>query len=129
MTIGMEVFQKQLDYLGRGDIDGLLRDQYTDDCELVTFEFVRKGKDQLRQYLAVDSPAKMGAVRGMEVTHVVATDDTVIFNAIIDSEKMGRFIARDALTLKDGRIHRHIALTLPPDVDRGQWTQRPAAGR
>jgi hypothetical protein len=123
MTIGMEVFQAQLGYLGRGDIDGLLRDQYTDDCELVTFEFVLKGKEEIKQYLAVDSPAKMGAVLGMKITHVVATDDTIIFNGIVDSEKMGRFIARDALTLKGNRIHRHIALTLPPDVDQGQWTQ------
>ena len=123
MSKGMDVYNKQLQYLLAGDIDGLLRDQYTDDCELVTFEFVLKGKDALKQYLAVDSPAKMGQVLGMKTTHIVATDDTIIFNAIVDSEKMGRFIARDALYLRGDRIHRHIALTLPPPVDQSLWDQ------
>lgn len=123
MGKGREIYDKQLSYLMRGDIEGMLRDQYTDDCELVTFEFVLKGREQLYQYLAIDSPAKMGQVLNLQTTHIVDTDDTVIFNAIVDSEKMGRFIARDALYIKDDRIHRHIALTLPPEVDRELWNQ------
>jgi hypothetical protein len=118
---GLEVYNKQLEYLLRGDIDGLLRDQYTDDCELVTFEFVLKGKEAIGQYLKVDSPAKSGKVLGLKTTHFVTTDDCVIFNAIVESEKLGRFIARDAFYIKDDRIHRHIALTIPPEADKELW--------
>ncbi len=127
MSIGLEVYNRQLAYLLRGDIDGLLRDQYTDDCELVTFEFVLKGKEAIGQYLKVDSPAKSGQILGLKTTHFVTTDDCVIFNAVVESEKMGRFIARDVLYIKDERIHRHIALTLPPEVDRALWEQEQGA--
>ena len=41
----------------------------------------------------------------------------IIFNAAVKSENLGTFIARDALYLRDGKIYRHIALTLPPGVD------------
>jgi hypothetical protein len=118
---GLDVYNKQLEYLMRGDIDGLLRDQYTDDCELVTFEFVLKGREAIGQYLKVDSPAKSGKILGLKTTHFLATDDCVLFNAIVESEKLGRFIARDVLYLKDDRIHRHIALTVPPDGDKELW--------
>jgi hypothetical protein len=127
MSIGQEVYDRQLQYLLRGDIDGLLRDQYTDDCELVTFEFVLKGKEAIGQYLKVDSPAKSGKVLGLTTTHFVTTDDCVIFNAIVESEKLGRFIARDVLYIRDERIHRHVALTLPPDVDRALWESEQAS--
>ena len=121
MSKGLEVFQKQMGYIQRGDVDGMLRDQYTDDCEMVTFEFVLKGKEALSHYLKVDSPAKAGQIRGFKTVHLDATDDCVIFVAIVESEKLGRFIARDAFYLREDRIHRHISLTLPPTADRPLW--------
>ncbi|NCC36518.1 MAG: hypothetical protein EOM24_31575 [Chloroflexia bacterium] len=121
MAKGQEIYDKQLAYLMRGDIDGLLRDQYSDDCELVTFDFVLKGREAIGHYLKVDSPAKSGQILGLKTTHFVATEDCVIFNAIAESEKLGRFIARDVLYIKDDRIHRHIALTLPPEADQALW--------
>lgn len=121
MSKGQDVYNRQLQYLMSGDIDGLLRDQYTDDCELVTFEFVLQGRAAIAHYLKVDSPAKSGQILGLKTTHFVATDDCVLFDAIVESEKLGRFIARDVLFIKDERIHRHVALTLPPEADKDLW--------
>lgn len=123
MAKGDEIYAQQLAYLMRGDIDGMLRDQYTDDCELVTFDFVLKGREAIGHYLKVDSPEKSGQILGLKTVNFVATDDCIIFNAIVDSEKLGRFIARDVLYLQGDRIHRHIALTIPPEADRALWEQ------
>lgn len=121
MGKGLDYFNEHLGYMARGDIAGLLRDHYYEDAELVTFEFVLKGTDAIEHYLTVDSPAKMGKALGMEVTHFAESDDVIIFNAKVNSEKLGLFIARDVLYLKDGKVFRHIALTLPPEADRALW--------
>jgi hypothetical protein len=117
MGKGMEFLQKQEEYLARGDIDGLMEHHYTDDAEMVTFDFVAKGKDAIKQYLAVDGPAKSGPILGVELTNVMESDDVIIFNAKVTSEKMGMFIARDAMVFKDGKVWRHIALTLDKERD------------
>ena len=112
-----DFFAKHLEYLVKGDIEGLVRDHYHDDAEMVTFEFVTKGKDELYNYLKNESPAKMGRTLGSQLVSFVESDDVLCFTAIINSEKMGYFVARDAFYLRDGKIARHIALTLPPDKD------------
>jgi len=119
MSKGEEFFQSHLDYIARGDVDGLLRDHYHDDIELVTFEFVLKGKDALKKYLTVDNPEKMGKVVGMEVTHLTSSDDVVMFTAKVTGDRIGTFYARDAFYIRDGKILRQIAMTLPPDQDCG----------
>lgn len=119
MGKGEEFFQSHLEYMGRGDIDGLLRDHYHDEIELVTFEFVLKGKEALKRYLTEDNPAKMGNVVGMETTHLTASDDVIMFTAKVTGDKIGTFYARDAFYMRDGKIFRQIAMTLPPDQDCG----------
>jgi len=43
----------------------------------------------------------------------------IIFTSSVNSENLGVFIARDALYVKNGKVFRHIALTLPPEKDKG----------
>lgn len=118
MTKGRDFYNEQLAYMNAGDIDGLLREHYHEDVELVTFEFVLKGKDAIKKYLTVDSPAMMGQVLGLSTHHFAESDDVIMYVSEVNSEKMGYFQARDAYYLKDGKIFRHIALTLPPGEDR-----------
>jgi hypothetical protein len=114
---GQAFLQQQVEFLTRGDMDGLMREQYHDDAEMVTFEFTLKGKAAIRKYLEFDEPAKAGKIGGIELRNFAESDDVIIFNAAVKSENLGTFIARDALYLRDGKIYRHIALTLPPGVD------------
>jgi len=118
MTKGTDFYNEHIAYMKAGDIDGLMRDHYHEDVELVTFEFVLKGKDAIKKYLTVDSPATMGQVLGLSTLHFAESEDVIMFVSEVNSEKMGYFQARDAYYLKDGKIFRHIALTLPPDEDR-----------
>ncbi len=130
MSWGTDYLNAQVGYLTRGDIDGLMRDHYHDDAELVTFEFVLKGKQAIRKYLAEDEPAQAGQVSGVEMLYLAESDDTIIFTSRVRSAKMGNFIARDALYFKDGKILKHIALTLPPDKDvKSDWGDVPEAER
>jgi hypothetical protein len=118
MTSGKEFYNEHLKYIQSGDLDGLMRNHYHEDVELVTFDFVLKGRDAVRRYLEVDSPAKMGRVLGLRTLYFAATDDVIMVISEVNSEKLGYFQARDAYYLKDGKILRHIGLTLPPDEDR-----------
>lgn len=117
MSKGQEFLEAHEGYLMRGDFEGLMRDHYTDDAEMVTFDFVARGKDAIRQYLEHDGPAESGRILGLELAAYAESDDVIIFDAIVKSEKLGTFIARDALVLKDGKVWRHIALTLPQGRD------------
>ena len=112
-----EFFAEHGAYISKGDIEGLMRAHYHDDAEMVTFEFNLKGKEAIKNYLMKDSPAKMGKVLGMNVVHLAGSDDVVIFTAEVTSEKLGTFVARDAFYVLNGKIKRHITLTLPPEKD------------
>ena len=118
MSWGQKFLEEHVGYLQRQDIDGLMRDHYHEDAELVTFEFVLKGRDEIKQYLSVDQPKQSGKILGMTMDAYFESDDVILFTQSVKSENLGVFIARDALYVKDGKVLRHIALTLPPEKDR-----------
>jgi hypothetical protein len=119
---GREFLNRHVQYLLTGDIAGMMENHYTEDCALVTFEFTVTGREAVGKYLGVDEPGKAGKIFGMDEVAFAESDDVIIFTVVVHSEKMGNFVARDALYLRDGKIARHIALTLPPDKDvKSQW--------
>jgi len=69
------------------------------------------------QYLGVDEPKQAGKISVMDEIAFAESDDCIIFVVVVHSEKLGNFVARDALYLRDGKLARHIALTLPPGKD------------
>ncbi|HWQ20432.1 MAG TPA: nuclear transport factor 2 family protein, partial [Methanotrichaceae archaeon] len=92
--------------------------EYHDDAELVAFNFVLKGKDAIRQFFAGDLMKRSGKILAMTEEAYFESDDVILFTMSIKSENTGVVAARDALYLKDGKIFRHIALTIPPDKDK-----------
>lgn len=119
MTKGEKFYQDHVNYLANGDVDGLIRDHYHEDAEMVTFEFVLKGREAIGNYLK-ESPKKTGNVLGMSTDYFAESDDVIIFKASVKTEKFGTIKADDALYLEDGKIRRHIALTIPPDEAK-EW--------
>jgi len=115
MTYGEELFKKQVEYISKGDYDGLVANLFHDEAEMVTFEFVLKGKEAILKYLKIDSPNITGKILGMSIDYYTTTDDLVLFKASVKTEKFGTIKADDVLYIKDGKIFRHIALTVPPD--------------
>jgi ketosteroid isomerase-like protein len=123
MTWGQDFLNKHYELIINGDIDTLMREYYHDDAEFVGFEFIKKGKAEIANYLRVEAPAREGQVSNVETVAVAESDDVIIFTAIVTTEKRGRLVARDALYVKDGKVLRRITLTLPPDKDvKSEWT-------
>jgi len=118
MSWGQDFLNEHVGFLMNKDFDGLMEQHYHDDAELVTFEFVLKGKNAIKQYLSVEQPQKSGKVLGMNMDAYFESDDCILFTASVNSENLGVFVARDALYVKDGKVLRHIALTLPPESDK-----------
>ena len=119
MTKGEKFFQEHADYIGKGDIDGLMEAHYHEDAEMVTFEFVLKGREAIGNYMK-ESPRTTGNVLGMSIDYFAESDDVIIFKASIKTEKFGTIKADDAFYLEDGKIRRHIALTIPPGETK-EW--------
>lgn len=120
MSYGEELFNTHMGAVSKGDIDEIMSN-YHNEAEMVTFEFILKGKDEIKKYLQEDSPRITGNVLGMNLDYFRATDDVVLFKASVKTEKFGTIKADDALYIKDGKIFRHIALTLPPDKTK-EWS-------
>ena len=118
-----EFFEEHIGYITKGDIDGLVRDHYHDDAQMITFEFVLKGKEAIKKYLKEDSPRITGQVLGMSLDYFTAAEDVIIFKASVKTEKFGTIKSDDAFYLKEGKILRHIALTIPPDATK-EWAMK-----
>ncbi len=116
MSWGQEFLEEFLGCLQRQDIDRLMH-EYHEDAELVAFEFALKGKDAIKQYFAENLMKKSGKILDMTMEAYFESDDLILFTMSIKSENLGIVIARDALYVRDGKIFKHIALTLPPERD------------
>ncbi|MEW6218100.1 MAG: nuclear transport factor 2 family protein [Thermodesulfobacteriota bacterium] len=113
---GKDFYKEQLGYLGTNDIEGLLQEHYHPDAVMVTFDGIRRGHAELRQYF-VNTLSSMGQITELSTQYFAETEDVIIFKATITDSKRGTVHADNALYLKDGKIHRHIALTILPQYD------------
>lgn len=113
---GKEFYLEQLGYIGSGDIDGLLENHYHPDAVMITFDGIRRGYDELKHYF-VNTLGIMGQVTGLSTEFFEETEDVIIFKASITSAGRGTVHADNGLYFRDGKIYRHIALTILPDAD------------
>jgi len=113
---GKEFYQEQLGYLATNDVAGMLKEHYHPDAVMVTFDGIRRGHDELRSYF-VNTLGSMGEITGLSTDYFCETEDVIIFKAKITDSKRGTVYADNALYFKDGKIYRHIALTILPQYD------------
>jgi hypothetical protein len=113
---GRDFYLEQLGYLGKNDIEGMLRDHYHPEAVMVTFDGIRRGHDELRNYFK-NTLGSMGQITGLVTQYFAETEDTIIFKAAITDSKRGTVQADNTLYMKDGLIFRHIALTILPHYD------------
>ena len=116
MTPGKQFYLKQLQYLGSGDIEGMLTEHYHPEAVMVTFDGIRRGHDELRQYF-VNTLHSMGQITELVTDYFAETEDVVIFKARITDSNRGTVYADNAMYIRDGKIYRHIALTILPNFD------------
>lgn len=113
---GKAFYREQLGFLATNDIDGLLREHYQPDAVMVTFDGIRRGHAELRQYFT-NTLGSMGQITALTTQYFAETEDTIIFKAAITDSKRGTVQADNALFFKEGLIFRHIALTILPQYD------------
>ena len=126
---GREFFQEQLQLMGSGQIDRLIDEHYHPQAVMVTFDGVRRGPDELRRYY-VERLAALQQVTGLAVKYYVETEDCILFKADL-SAVHEHVHADNALYFKDGRIYRHLALTILDGFDYDahgtRWVDVPAS--
>jgi hypothetical protein len=116
MGMGKDFYEEQLRLMSSGDIDALLDQHYHPDAVMVTFDGIRRGREELKKYY-VDTLKIMGKITYLKTEFFNETEDVIIFKAVITSEGRGTVHADNGLYLRDGKIYRHIALTILPDAD------------
>jgi len=122
MTPGEKFYQEHGGYIARGDIDGLMRDHYHEDAKMVSFEFLLEGREAIGNYLK-ESPRLTGQILGVSTERFAESDNVLMFKASIKTEKFGTIKADDIFCLEDGKIRRHIALTIPPEKTK-EWAMK-----
>lgn len=116
MGKGKDFYKEQLALMSSGDIDALVAQHYHEDAVMVTFDGIRRGREELKKYY-VDTLKIMGQITYLKTEYFAETEDVIIFKAVITSEGRGTVHADNGLYLKEGKIYRHIALTILPDAD------------
>lgn len=113
---GKDFYNDQLMLMSSGNINELVEKHYHKDAVMVTFDGMRRGHDELKEYYT-DTLKIMGKITELSTEYFAEIEDTILFRASITSEGRGKVQTLNGLYMKDGKIYRHIALTMLPDVD------------
>ena len=103
---GKRFYQRQLEFLESGDVDGLVRSQYQKDATLVSFDVTVRGHDDLvthfRNYMA-----HLGSLKVLSTDKFTETDDSIFFEA---TARTDHGIARvyDVFILDGGMATHHF---------------------
>jgi hypothetical protein len=102
-----KIYDQQLEYLRTKDIDNLVENNYVEDAVLLSFDFVVKGRAELkahfREYLA-----DLEGLKVLSTDKFTATDDMIFFEASVETGKYGVVKVYDAWVMKDDKILRHF---------------------
>lgn len=100
-----DLYDRQVQYLTEKDAEGLIRNNYTPDAELLSFDVNIKGTDALIEYF-IGYIAHLGYIKLLSTDKYTESDDSVFFEATVET---AGGIARvyDVFVLRDGKIWRH----------------------
>ncbi|NQU42594.1 MBL fold metallo-hydrolase [bacterium] len=116
MGAGKHFYLEQLAMIGAGKLDELVTAHYTDDCAIVTFDGIHHGRAEIKEYL-IDTLQKHQQITDLKMEYINESEDVFIFRASVTSVGRGTISAQDAFYFENGKVKRHIALTLVPDAD------------
>lgn len=108
---GRAFLQDQLAYVASGDVDGLLRNHYHEDAELVTFDGVVKGREALGRFFSETVGEKAGTILGVSLESFAESGDVILYKATVRTKKGGTVGGEDALYRKQGKVWRHIVMS------------------
>jgi hypothetical protein len=110
-------YVEQLAFYARKDMEGLVEAHYAADAQLITFDRVCRGKDEIKA-LFCGYLERLGYLEA-DLLKFQSTDDTLCFEATVRSA-IGTWQAYDCMVLRDNVIVYHFAgvTSDPPATNR-----------
>jgi len=101
-----DFYNRQLEFIAKNDVEGLIHNQYTDDAELLNFNYYIKGAPALIEYFK-GYIASLGYIKLISTDKYTEGDNSLMFEATVET---AGGIARvyDAFVMRDGKISQHF---------------------
>jgi len=102
-----DFYFRQLDFLGKKDIEGLIHNQYAEYATLLNFDHYIKGTDALIEYFK-GYIAGLGYIKLLSTDKYTEGDDSLYFEATVETAG-GIAQVYDVFVMRDGKIWRHFS--------------------
>ena len=105
-TPGKAFYERQLAYLEKNDVDGLIANQYTEDAQIISFDFQYKGREALHKHF-INYMKQLGSIKLQSTDKFAETEDSIFFEATI---RVTAGIAQvyDVFILRNGQATHHF---------------------
>jgi len=102
-----DFYDRQLDLIAKKDVEGLIKNQYNDDAELLNFDHHIVGAPALVEYFK-GYIASLGYIKMLSTDKYTESNDSVFFESTVET---GGGTARvyDVFVMRNGKIWRHFA--------------------
>jgi|GEM_PF-2029784 len=113
MGIMKKFFKEHMEYLAKNDIEGMVKNTFTEDAVLChNFRFfkgeppytARGAKDIIEMEKVIFDPKNQGIVTAGEPFNVIEEENFLGFQVIATSSNTGRWLMSDAWVLRGGKI-------------------------
>lgn len=105
-TPGKEFYDRQLAYLAKLDIEGLIENQYHPDAILVSFDKTVRGHAALKEHFT-GYMGYLGYIKLISTDKFAEIEDAIFFEATAETN-IGIAVVYDVFTFKDGKATRHF---------------------
>ncbi|MBI4650361.1 nuclear transport factor 2 family protein [Candidatus Desantisbacteria bacterium] len=103
------IYEKQLKYYAAKDIDGLLKNNYSENAVLTMFDYQIKGHEALRNHF--NGFFKIaGKITFKSTNKFVETENTILIEASAETEKLGAMVFIDAFVINNGKIDYQFSI-------------------
>ncbi len=99
-------YERQLEFLGNKDIEGLIINNYTEDAELLSFTNYIVGRAALIEYFK-GYVAQLGYIKLISTEKYTETNDSMFFEATMEVAG-GVAAVYDVFVMENGKIRRHF---------------------
>lgn len=101
-----DFYNRQLEFIARQDIPGLIANQYNEDAELLNFDYYIKGAPALLEYWK-GYLGGLGYIKLLSTDKYTEGDDAVFFEATVETAG-GTARVYDIWVMRNGKISRHF---------------------
>lgn len=105
----MKFFQDQIQYRARQDWDGIMRDFYHDEAQMISFDFVLHGKEEIKKHF-IEGNRDAGKLIAFSIDHYAESENVIIMRSSVLSENT-LTKANDSYYFVDGKVYLFTALT------------------